>query len=316
MTGSQPHQDAHPERHPGARSEHPASARSEHAAGAGPRRSGNGRRRRPVVGISTYLEPARWSHWDRAAALIPQVYIDGVTLAGGTPVLLPVPGAMPDGKDGKDGQDGADGQPGDGPESTESTESTKSTEHAERAEHAVLAVHALVLSGGADVDPARYGQAPEAATVCRPDRDAWELALLRAALAHRRPVLAICRGMQLLNVACGGTLHQHLPDTVGHEEHRPAPARFGSTRVRVAPASRLAAIVGPEIIVSCNHHQAVDRIGDGLRPVAWAADGTIEGVEQPGPGFLIGVQWHPEEDATDLRLFASLVRATADNPVG
>jgi gamma-glutamyl-gamma-aminobutyrate hydrolase PuuD len=167
-----------------------------------------------------------------------------------------------------------------------------------------------VLSGGADVDPARYGEPADPRTVSDPDRDGWELAVLDAALRRGLPVLAICRGMQLLNVACGGSLHQHLPDVVGAAEHLPSPETFGCTAVRIEPSSRLAAITGGRA-VRCHHHQAVRRLGDGLVAAAWARDGTIEAIEHTGHDFVLGVQWHPEEDAADARLFQALVRAAS-----
>jgi len=227
--------------------------------------------KRPVVGVTTYLEQARWGIWDQPAALIPQSYVDGVAKAGGLPVLLPPSGG--------------------------------------RAEDAIDVIDALVLSGGADVDPAHYGEAPHPRTVTRPDRDEWELALLRAALARRRPVLAICRGMQLLNVACGGTLYQHLPEVVDNSEHQPAPGVFGINHVRITPASRLARILGRRSTVSCHHHQAVQVLGDGLGPAAWAIDETIEAIEHFEHDFVVGVQWHPEEGPKDGLLFTALVQA-------
>lgn len=228
---------------------------------------------RPVVGISTYSERARWGVWDTEAALLPRTYVDCVVKAGGIPVLLPPAG---------DGQGAA-----------------------------VSAVDALVLAGGADVDPARYGAAPHPATVSRPERDATELALLRAALDAGTPVLGVCRGMELLNVAFGGTLVQHLPERTGGGEHQPAPGAYGTTVVRLDPGSRVGAILGAEAKCQCYHHQAVDTLGEGLRPVGWAGDGTVEAVERPGEPFVVGVQWHPEQDGDDVRLFAALVREAA-----
>jgi putative glutamine amidotransferase len=227
--------------------------------------------RRPVVGITTYLEQARWTIWDQQAALLPQSYVDAVARAGGVPVLLP-PAAG-------------------------------------RAAEAIAAVDALVLAGGADVDPKHYGEEPHPLTVSRPDRDDWELGLLKAALARRRPVLAVCRGMQLLNVACGGTLHQHLPDVVHNDDHLPEPGTFGVNQIRVTPASRLARILGRRAVVSCHHHQSVHVLGDGLGPAAWSVDETIEAIEHFQHEFVVGVQWHPEEAPRDGRLFTALVHA-------
>lgn len=232
----------------------------------------------PLIGLTTYVERARWGAWDQRAALLPASYVEMVVAAGGLPVLLPpiVPGDV-----------------------------------ASAAAIAVAGVDGLVLTGGADVDPAGYGAAAHAETdEPRADRDGWELALLRAALAVDCPVLAVCRGAQVLNVAQGGTLHQHLPDVLGEDTHRPVPGTFGRVPVRVEAGSRLAAIVGETPEVQCHHHQAIDRLGEGLVVTARAADGTIEGVELIGPRFALGVQWHPEE-AGDERLFAALVEAAA-----
>jgi putative glutamine amidotransferase len=228
--------------------------------------------------LTTYIEHARWGVWDTPAALLPASYVEVVAAAGGLPVLLPpvVPGDL-----------------------------------AVAAAAVVAGVDGLVLTGGADVDPGRYGADAHPETDApRADRDGWELALVRAALAADRPVLAVCRGAQVLNVAQGGTLHQHLPDVVGDNAHRPVPGSFGRVPVTVVGGSRLAAIVGEAPEVDCHHHQAIDRLGEGLVVSARAADGTIEGVELTGPRFAIGVQWHPEQ-AGDERLFVALVEAAA-----
>ena len=232
----------------------------------------------PVVGISSYAEEAAWGPWHQPAALLPLSYPEQVAAAGGVPVLLPpLPGAAA----------------------------------------AMSRLDALVLSGGGDLDPAGYGAQPHPQTSrVQPGRDRAELDLLAAALAGGLPVLAICRGLQILNVSRGGTLQQHLPDTVGHDGHRAAPGAFGTHPVRIAPGSRLAAILGPppaggelQLDVPTAHHQAIGRLGAGLVATAWADDGTIEAAELPDPDeFLIAVQWHPEA-GTDPRLFGALVRA-------
>jgi putative glutamine amidotransferase len=228
---------------------------------------------KPVIGLTTYLEPARFLVWETEAALLHRVYVDSVVAAGGVPVLLPpVSDAYPE---------------------------------------LVSAVDGLVLVGGADVEPARYGQEPHATTYTRPNRDTFEFGLLEAALAADLPVLGVCRGLQVLSVALGGTLAQHLPDTTGSTEHQPAPATFGTTTVSLAEGSKAASILGGETKVHCYHHQAIDRLGDGLVPVGWAADGTIEAAELPGDGFVLGIQWHPEQDTEDVRLFAALVEAAS-----
>jgi gamma-glutamyl-gamma-aminobutyrate hydrolase PuuD len=168
----------------------------------------------------------------------------------------------------------------------------------------------LLLSGGADVDPARYDQQAHPETVgLRPDRDDFEFDLLAAALAVDLPILAVCRGMQVLNSALGGTLRQHLPDVVGHQGHRPEPGVFGECRVRLHAGSRTEDILGTEVKVYCHHHQALDTTGDGLTVVGTADDGTIEAVELAGQTFVLGVQWHPEQDNGDDRLVAALITA-------
>lgn len=226
----------------------------------------------PVIGLSSYLEPARWGAWEAPAAVLSARYLDQLRQAGGVPVLLPpVPGIAA----------------------------------------AVGRLDALILTGGGDVDPARYGEPrhPRTARVSA-QRDEAELGLLAAALAAGIPVLGICRGLQVLNVACGGTLRQHLPPEAGHIT---APGTFGSHPVRLAPGSRLARILGspePALAVPTSHHQAIERLGDGLVASAWAADGVIEAVEAT-PGrypFLLAVQWHPEA-GDDARLMAAFVAA-------
>ncbi|MFJ7250211.1 gamma-glutamyl-gamma-aminobutyrate hydrolase family protein [Kitasatospora sp. NPDC098652] len=175
------------------------------------------------------------------------------------------------------------------------------------ADHLLDALDGLVLAGGSDVDPARYAAAPHPRTgPPHRARDDWESRLLRAALARDLPVLGVCRGMQLLNVELGGTLVQHLPD----DSHQIVPARFVRHRVDVVDGSRLAAVLGPATEVACYHHQAVDRIGSGLRATAHSADGTVEGLELTGHRFALGVQWHPETDPDDPRLFHALINAS------
>ncbi|NKQ54155.1 gamma-glutamyl-gamma-aminobutyrate hydrolase family protein [Amycolatopsis sp. K13G38] len=223
---------------------------------------------KPVIGISTYVEPARWGVWDTSAALLPRSYVDCVVKAGGVPVLLPSVG---------------------------------------RDTSALSAVDGLVIAGGADVDPARYGQQAHETTVSRPERDGFEFALIRDALDRGLAVLGVCRGMQVLNVALGGTLTQHLPEAAGHTGHQPAPAVYGHNRITLAEGSRAARILGTEAKGQCYHHQSVGEPAPGLKAVGWAADGTIEAVEMPGEAFVLGVQWHPEQDDTDVRLFAALV---------
>jgi len=238
----------------------------------------------PLIGLSCYREQARWGVWDQKADLLPETYSRAVEAVGGVPVLLP-PTTHP------------------------------SVEEAARV--VVSRLDGLVISGGADVSPHQYSAAPHPRTVSwRDDRDTWEIALLDAADERRLPVLGVCRGMQVMAVRAGGSLEQHLPDSVGHERHGPAPGRFGEVGVRLETDSLLAEVVGDrlgdgELDVRCHHHQAV-REHPGFRAVAWADDGTLEAMEQPGDRFLLGVQWHPEVLA-DIGLFAGLVEAARRN---
>jgi len=230
---------------------------------------------RPIVGMTTYLEQAQTGIWDVRASFLPHIYFQGVTLAGGIAVLLPP-------------------QPVDD----------------EIAERVLDGLHGLVITGGKDVDPARYGQTPHPETDDpRDDRDAWEFALITRALERGLPVLGICRGAQVLNVVLGGTLHQHLPDVVGHTRHQVGNAVFSESRVRIVPGTRLAALIGEYSDEQCYHHQAIAELGSGLVVSARDAEGVIEAVELPGDGFVVAVQWHPEERLNDLRLFAGVVEA-------
>ncbi|MGW3889461.1 gamma-glutamyl-gamma-aminobutyrate hydrolase family protein [Micromonospora chokoriensis] len=225
--------------------------------------------RRPLIGISAYVEPAGWAVWrDVPAVLVPEAYARAVTAAGGRAVVLP-----PDDVDGD----------------------------------VVSVLDGLLLAGGADVGPRRYGQRPDPRTEDRPDRDAGELTVLAAALAAELPVLGVCRGMQLLAVAYGGTLHQHLPDVVGHDGHRPAPGVYGSHPVRFAPGSLAATVLPGVDRVNSYHHQAVADPGR-LSVTGWAEDGVVEAVEDPALPFVLGVQWHPENEP-DPRPITALVRA-------
>jgi putative glutamine amidotransferase len=229
---------------------------------------------RPVIGISAYAQQARWGSWDLPAVLLPRRYTDMVAAAGGLPVLLPpLPGVA-----------------------------------------GVLArLDGLILSGGGDLDPASYGAARDPACgPANPDRDNAELELARHALDAALPVLGICRGMQVINVALGGTLIQHLPDVVRHDGHSPEEGRHGSHKVSVASGSQLARLLGrTEADVPTHHHQAADRLGAGLIPTAWADDGIVEAVELAEPAsFMIAVQWHPEA-GDDPTLFDALIAAAA-----
>ncbi len=230
----------------------------------------------PVVGLTTYNQRAAWGPWDRVAAVLPASYVDTVAAAGGRPVLLPP--VTPDADEGG-------------------------------AARVVEALDALVLVGGGDVDPARYGQQPDPATSgVDAGRDASELAVLEAALRADLPVLAICRGMQLLDVHLGGTLFQHVPDVVGHDGHQPARGCFADVEISTEAGSMVSKVMGETATVRCSHHQAVDALGDGLIVTARAADGLVEAIELPAARFVVGVQWHPEEDG-DERLFRALLDA-------
>jgi gamma-glutamyl-gamma-aminobutyrate hydrolase PuuD len=209
---------------------------------------------KPVIGITTYVVPASWGHWQLDAALIPYDYVRAVERAGGRALLVP-----PD-------EDAVD--------------------------ETLARLDGIVFSGGEDI-----GEHEE--------RDRGESALLQAALERDLPVLAICRGFQVLNVVRGGDLVQHLPDEVGHEEHRAVLGSFSRHPVRVDPLSRLGDVHGD---VMSHHHQGVRRIGDGLREVAWAEDGTVEALEDPDARFVVGVLWHPEA-GEDQQLFDRLVEA-------
>ena len=225
---------------------------------------------RPVIGITTYSETARWGPWNCPAVLVPADYVRHVSGAGGVPVLLPPLAGDVEVLDRLDG---------------------------------------LVLAGGADVDPARYG-APRSPRTgpAQPHRDEAELAVLAGAVERDLPVLAICRGLQVLNVLRGGTLHQHLPDVVGTDAHVPRPGVYSDNRVRIAAGSRLVELLGTEATWACHHHQALDVLGSGVTAVAWADDGTVEAAELDGATFVVGVQGHPEV-GQDARLFAGLVAA-------
>jgi putative glutamine amidotransferase len=226
---------------------------------------------RPLIGITTYREQARWGYWDVPAVLLPANYADAVAGAGGEPVLLPTGAISAD---------------------------------------VVGRLDGLVLAGGADVDPARYEEeAGPHTTATRPERDASEIALLQAALDRDLPLLAICRGMQLLNVLLGGTLIQHVPDVPGAQAHQLGLGLYAEREVRIDPGSAVGAILGEAVTVECHHHQALDRLARGVTASAWAEDGLVEAVEVSGHPFCLGVQWHPEA-GDDHRLFGALVGAT------
>jgi putative glutamine amidotransferase len=228
---------------------------------------------RPIIGITSYAEDASWGVWEAPAALIPLAYVDAIEAAGGRPLIVPPC-----------------------PEAVEET---------------LDALDALLFSGGADLDPASYGaEAHPTTNDVRPERDGAELALLEAALARDMPVLAVCRGSQVLNVARGGDLVQHLPEVVGHEGHKQTPGVFADHDVEVLPDTKLHGVIGDHAPVKSHHHQGYGRLGAGLCESARADDGTVEAIEDPSRRFVLGVLWHPEE-GEDAALFRALVEEAA-----
>ncbi|HEX4127326.1 MAG TPA: gamma-glutamyl-gamma-aminobutyrate hydrolase family protein [Acidimicrobiales bacterium] len=235
----------------------------------------------PLVGVSTYVADVAWATWERRAAVLPESYFELVAAAGGRPLLIPPPSTAPG-----------------GPEAG--------------AAEVIAVLDGLVLTGGGDVDPAAYGEEPDPEVGgVDPDRDASERALLAAALHADLPVLAICRGCQVLNVSLGGTLHQHLPDVVGNLQHRKKPMVFEDVDVATVPGTRAAGVFGPSTTVRCSHHQAINDLGRDLVVTARAGDGVVEAVELPSARFVLAVQWHPEE-AMDQRPFDALVGAARE----
>jgi gamma-glutamyl-gamma-aminobutyrate hydrolase PuuD len=230
---------------------------------------------RSLIGITGQLEAAHWGDWVREAVLSPVTYTRAVERAGGTPVVLPpVP--------------------------------------ADSVARLIQGLDGLVLTGGTDVNPALYDAAPHDQTE-PPDRrrDRFELSLARAAVDAQLPVLAIGRGMHILNVARGGTLIQYLPDAVGHNRHAPDPVKMTPQDIQLSAGSHLGKLLGARARVPALHHQAVQRAGSGLIAVAWGEDQVIEAVELQGHRFAVGVQWHPEE-GDDLRVFEALVAAARE----
>jgi putative glutamine amidotransferase len=233
--------------------------------------------RRPRIGLCAALERARWTVWDQEAYLLSRSYADALQAAGAIALMLPVdPGV------------------------------------AERPDDVLDALDGLVLAGGADIDPSSYGAERDPKTLnTRPERDRVEIALCRRALERDLPVLGICRGMQLLNVACGGTLLQHLPDSVGHADHRRSLGSFDDADhdVRLAPGSLAARAAGETLhATKSHHHQGVDAIGDGLAATGWSVlDDLVEALEAPAHRWALGVQWHPEVDPRSrvVRAFAA-----------
>ena len=226
---------------------------------------------RPLIGITTYVTLARWSYWELEAALIPSDYVNAIDRVGGRPLLVPPV--------------------------------------LEGVEDTLEALEGIIFTGGEDIDPGVYGQEPHPETFgVNRLRDDAELPLLEAALERDMPVLGICRGIQVLNVGLGGDLHQHVPELVGHEEHKhDPPGEFNQHEVELEPGSRLAAVLGEQTTVMSHHHQGLRELGKGLTPVGRAVDdGLVEAIEVPDRRFAVGVLWHPEA-GTDDALFAAFV---------
>ena len=236
--------------------------------------------RRPLIGLTAYAQQVQYGNNDLMAGMLPMTYVKAVHETGGRAVLI-----TPDDPD------------------TDVLES----------------LDGIMFSGGGDIDPAYWGAEPHPATDIDPARDAAELMLMKAALEMDLPILGVCRGMQVMAVAAGGTLHQHLPDVIGHDRHRAAAgtdplaadaSAYGRHDVVTKPGSRARALLGSHLTVNAFHHQAVDDPGT-FTPVGWCPDDrVIEIMEDPARTFALGVQWHPERTA-DLRLFAALAEAAA-----
>jgi putative glutamine amidotransferase len=231
---------------------------------------------RPRIGICAAIEQARWGPWDQLAVVLPRTYTDAVQRAGGAALVLP-PGRV------------AEDAPGE----------------------LIDSLDGLLVGGGADIDAASYGAGahPEIGGT-DPGRDGFEIELARAALHRDIPVLGVCRGMQVLAVAAGGSLEQHLPERLGDDRHRTVPGVFGDHEVRLEAGSLAARAAGAErLTVKSHHHQGVAEPGEGLRASGWADDdATIEAIESDDRGFVLGVLWHPEEDPGD-RVIPALVAA-------
>ena len=226
----------------------------------------------PVVGLTVGRAQARWGPWTGGAFVLDDNYVEAVERAGAAAIMLPTAGML-----------------------------------AADPSLALDRVDALVLTGGCDVDPGTYGDTAQRETgPTDPGRDACEIALVRAAFARDLPVLATCRGMQLMNVAFGGTLRQHLPGREG-EQHRRREGEFTRHSVSLSPGSLAARVAGEgRHDVDSHHHQGIDRVASNFRVSGRAADGLIEAIEDPSHAFALGVQWHPEVDQAS-GLIASLV---------
>ncbi len=235
---------------------------------------------RPLIGVCAAVESAHFGVWkDEPTVLMPLSYSRAIHAAGGMVAMLP-----PDRRATEDPAELLDRLDG------------------------------LILGGGADIDPESHGAQTHPETIgTNPGRDHFEIALTGAALERGLPLLGVCRGMQILNVACGGTLDQHLPDRLGHERHRPVPGSWAEHDVRIEPGSLAASAAGTEhLTVKSHHHQGVDSVPDSLEATAWATeDESVEAIESAGDGFVLGVLWHPEEDLEDRVIPTLVERALA-----
>jgi putative glutamine amidotransferase len=241
----------------------------------------------PLIGVSMYRQLTSWWAWERDAALVPGLYLDVVEAAGGQPLLVPPPQASVDGTDDEGSR----------------------KERTARFERLVSVLDGLVLIGGGDIGASRYGQDPDPRNGGMSNqRDDLELGILEEAMRCDLPVLAVCRGLQVLNVSLGGDLVQQLPDLLGSNRHQPRPGAFGPVTVHTEEGSVVHRVLGEHAEVLCSHHQAISRLGRGLVVTAMSDDGVIEAVESPRHRFVVGVQWHPEESG-DTRLFEALVGA-------
>lgn len=227
---------------------------------------------KPIVGITTYLQEAQWGVWKDKATLLPIDYAREVATAGAYPVLLPPLGTDVGVLDRLDG---------------------------------------LLVAGGTDINPALYGAEQHETTQFQEDRDTHDILLTKAALERGLPLLSICRGMQVLNTALGGTLHQHIPEVLGHSRYAPAPGIYGQVDVTISPGTILSEILGPTATAPCYHHQAVDRVASHLKVVATNPEGMVEALElaegSPYQGWVLAVQWHPEHNPDDRRIIDAFV---------
>lgn len=227
---------------------------------------------KPIIGITTYLQEARWGVWSEKATLLPIDYAREVAATGAYPVLLPPIGTDVSVLDRLDG---------------------------------------LIIAGGTDVNPSIYGADQHETTQYQDDRDTHDTLLTKAALDSGLPLLAICRGMQILNTALGGTLHQHIPEILGHDRYRPQPGVYGEVTLSIEPGTMLATILGSTASAPCYHHQAVDKVAPVLKTVATSPEGLVEALEltdnSPYTGWVLAVQWHPEHNPEDRRIIDAFV---------